>query len=116
MKSILNNTYIKFDITKEWLQLHGFKYNKTLSCDDNEVYTYRFAVYKYTYYIVLECELSIYLDTGEVKVNVFDCNTRSRYAPFYYMEYGKDNKVVEKINKIILKEINRLNIKIINKI
>lgn len=109
MKKLINTKYIKRDVTKEWLQTHGFRYNAILSDEESEAYTYRFPVHKYGVYTILECELLIYLSTGEVKINVYDYNTRSKYAPFYYEEYGK-NVLISSIEKRILSELKRLKI------
>lgn len=107
--TIVNTRYIKKDVTKEWLQLHGFKYNSIFSDEESDAYTYRFPVHKYGLFTILECEILIYINTGEVKINVYDYNTRSKYAPFYYKEYG-NNTLVSSIEKKILSELKRLKI------
>lgn len=46
MDKLADTTYIKPNATKQWLLSHGFRYNRSLSDDESEVYTYRFPVYK----------------------------------------------------------------------
>lgn len=107
MIQVDNKKYVKQNISKEWLIANGFHYNKTLSNEDGEVYTYRFPVYKYEGFIVLECELMAKLDKGDVLINVYEYSTTNKYAPFYYQEYGNYDKMLEciwtKINKVIKK-------------
>ena len=107
MIQVDNKKYVKQNISKEWLIVNGFHYNKTLSNEDGEVYTYRFPVYKYEGFIVLECELMAKLDEGDVLINVYEYSTTNKYAPFYYQEYGNYDKMLEciwtKINKVIKK-------------
>ena len=107
MIQVDNKKYVKQNISKEWLIANGFHYNKTLSNEDGEVYTYRFPVYKYEGFIVLECELMAKLDEGDVLINVYEYSTTNKYAPFYYQEYGNYDKMLEciwtKINKVIKK-------------
>lgn len=107
MIQVDNKKYVKQNISKEWLIANGFHYNKILSNEDGEVYTYRFPVYKYEGFIVLECELMAKLDEGDVLINVYEYSTTNKYAPFYYQEYGNYDKMLEciwtKINKVIKK-------------
>lgn len=73
------------------------------------MYTYRFPVYKYNKFTVLECELKVALGEDIINVNVYDYNTHDKYAPFYYCEYGNYNKMLKEINEkidIVLKRLN----------
>lgn len=83
--------------SKQWLLDHGFIYNKTLSNDDTDVYTYRFPVLKYNSYTTLECGLSIIFGDNKIKIDVYDYGTRDKYAPFYYTEYGNHTKILNTI-------------------
>ena len=103
--------YIKHNVTKEWLKSNGFRHNRIFSDEENEAFTYRFPVYKYGDFATLDCEIIILFKTGEVRINVYDYNTRDRYAPFYNCEYGNYDKVLIKINEKIDKELGRLNIR-----
>lgn len=110
MDKITGVTYKKTDVTKQWLFSHGFRYNRQLSDDDSEVYTYRFQVYKYKRFTTLECELGIILGEDEVRINVYDYGTSDRYAPFYYCEYGNYDAILRVIWRNIDKQLRNLGI------
>ena len=105
-----NATYIKPNVTKQWLISHGFRYNRQLSDDESEVYTYRFSVYKYEKFTTLEGELCVALGEDEVKINVYDYGTSDRYAPFYYCEYGNYDAILRIIWRNIEKQLRNLEI------
>lgn len=101
MGNITQTQYKKKNITKEWLLTNGFRYNRLLSDDKTEVYTYRFPVYKYNKFTVLECEFKVISGEDIISVNVYDYNTNDKYAPFYYCEYGNYDKMLKEINEKI---------------
>lgn len=109
MKRITENRYIKRNVTKDWLKQNNFHYSRIYSDIETEAYTYRFPVYKYNAKVILECELVLYEDTGEVKINVYDNNYNSKCAAFY-CESNVYNKFVSKIEKKIKNEIRKLGI------
>ncbi len=98
-------------MTKEWLLSNGFYYNRLFSDDETEVYTYRFPVYKYNKFTVLECELKVILGNDVINVNVYDYNTHDKYAPFYYYEYGNYDKILKEISEKIENALNKLKVK-----
>lgn len=102
--------YIKPNVTKAWLLQNGFRYNRIYSTDKSDVYTYRFPVYKYEKFTTLECELAIYLEDGNVVINVFDYGTNNKYAPYYYLEYENYIKILDVIYEKINRELKRLKI------
>lgn len=102
--------YKKKNVTKSWLISNGFRYNRLLSDEEVEIYTYRFPVLRYDKFTVLECELRAELNSCEIKINVYDYNTNSKYAPFYYCEYGTYNKLLEEIHNKINKKLKDLQI------
>ena len=107
MKSLIHNKYKKNNITKSWLNKNGFY--KIISYDE-ETYRYMFGIYKYHNSPLLDCELILFFESGEVKMNVYNHGTRSRYTPFYHSEYGNYERVVRKINKEINSKIKELGI------
>lgn len=111
MENIAYTTYKKEKVTKKWLLQNGFQFNRLFSSEESEVYTCRFPVYEYGEFITLECELMVDRSTGEVKINVYDNNTRSRYAPFYVYQYGSARPILTKIHKRIKRKIKALGIK-----
>lgn len=102
--------YITPNKSKQWLLSHGFRRNTRLSDNESEVYTYRFPVYKYEKFTTLECEFCIIIGEDEVNINVYDCGTSDRYAPFYYCEYGNYNSVLSVIWRNIEKKLYSLGI------
>lgn len=112
IKNIAQTKVIKKNVTKEWLLSNGFRYNRLLSGDDVEIYTYRFPVHKYERFVILECELKVILDEDNVYIDVYDYNTFNRYAPFYYMEYENYSVMLKEIWQKINKELKKLGIKV----
>lgn len=113
---VLNNinTYTKDHVTKDWLLKNNFIYSSKFSDLDDDVYTHRFHVYKYGDAYILDCELSLFKNTGKVIVNVYDCNTRNIYAPFYHVEYGRYDGILSIINERIGAELEKLKIRKVN--
>lgn len=111
MSKILENSYKKKDVTKEWLQSNKFRYNRIFSDNGTDIYTYRFPVYRYGSACILECEISIILQNGKVNVNVYDYNTRNKYAPFYCVRYGEYSNILNIIDYNIQKEFDTLGIR-----
>ena len=101
----------KLKTTKEDLYNKGFRYNKNLS-DDIDYYTLRFPAYKYKNTSVIDCELTIELESGEVRINVFNSNTKTTYAPYYNNYYGGENKVLDAVNKNIESMLRKLGVKV----
>lgn len=102
---------IKCKLSKEQLLSKGFRFSKVFSDDENEVYTYRFPVFKYNKMIVLECELKYVLGEDQIDINVYDYNTNDKYAPFYCCEYGDYDKMLEIIWDKINHMLSKLGIK-----
>lgn len=111
MGDMVQNKYIKKNITKDWLLSNGFHYNRLLSNSDTDIFTYRFPVCRFEKFIILECELKVILGEDNVHINVYDYNTINKYAPFYYMEYGNYTVMLKEIWQKIDKELKRLGIK-----
>ena len=52
MSDLVENMYIKENVSKEWLQSNGFRRNRIFSNNEIDLYTYRFPVYRYGQYEV----------------------------------------------------------------
>lgn len=102
---------VKCKLTKEQLLSRGFQFSRVYSDDENEVFTYRFPVFKYNKMIVLECELRTALGENKIDINVYDYNTNDKYAPFYYCEYGNYDQMLKIINEKIETILKKLDIK-----
>ncbi len=102
--------YIKKNMDKKWLLDNGFKFSRLFSDEETEVYTYRFPVWKYNKFTVLECELRVILGEEEINVNIYDYNTNDKYAPFYYCENGNYDRMLKEIYHKINSTMKRLQI------
>ena len=109
-KQKLEENYILIDHSQENLRLLGF-HRYSLMCDEYSLYyIYRFPVEKYLGKTVLECELKIDSNTGNIRVDVYDMD-HDVFAMFYN-EYTKSNmNFMNKISNVILEEYKKLGIK-----
>ena len=103
----------KLKTTKEDLYSKGFHYNKLMS-EETEFYSMRFPVHKYKKITILECEVAVELQTGNITINVFYHGTNEIYTPFYNPEYGiyaildsVNMAVKDQLKKIGAKEVDR---------
>ena len=108
-KQRLEENYILKDHSPENLRLLGF-HRYSLMCDEYSLYyIYRFPVEKYLGKTVLECELKIDSNTGNIRVDVYDMD-HDVFAMFYN-EYTKSNmNFMNKISNVILEEYKKLGI------
>lgn len=104
VKSIHENQYTISDNSTQHLLDLGFKYDY-----EEEKYVYNFTVMKHEKIIVLRGRIVAYIDTNEIQIDVID-NNYIPYAPFYNIECGNYDVILNKINKAILNEFSKLNI------
>ena len=95
---------------KDDLYSKGFRYNKVMSDDVTDCYSLRFPVHKYKKTTVLECEVTVELQTGRVFTNVFNYGTNDIYVPYYNNEYGK-YPILVKINSSIKTQLKKIGAK-----
>ena len=108
-KQQLEDNYILKDHSSENLRLLGF-HRYSLMCDeDSSYYIYRFPVEKYLGKTVLECELKIDSNTGNIRVDVYDMD-HDVFAMFYNEETESNKSLLTRINKNILAEYKKLGI------
>ena len=105
IKSIQQNRYKIDDNSPN--HLIGVGFHK--SYDIEEKYIYNFVVLKYENMIALRGRIIVYPDNKEIKIDVMD-NNYALYAPFYHIEYGNYDVIIDKINKSILTEFTKLGI------
>lgn len=84
--------------------------------DDGDIYSYRFPIMKYMDITTLVCELTVFTDSHEVRIDVYDGINRP-YPRFYYNEFGNADIILTEINTNILNKIKKMGIteKSINK-
>ena len=90
----------------------GFRYSTLLSTEEEKIYIYRFPVYKYKNKTVLECELTVGFDTNNIIINVYNSH-HEIYTPFYNVEYGNFESILDIVNKNINKEFKKLGVTMI---
>jgi hypothetical protein len=73
-------------------------------------YVRRFPIIKHNRTITVEGVITISTDNGLGRIDVYDMN-RNIYAPFYHVDYGNYNHILETINTQITNELKRLGIK-----
>lgn len=100
---------------KNWsiknIERKGFVYSREFSNSDETYYVYSFPVYRWENFIVLRCEIRICIQTKEIWIDVYDSGiVRTRYAPFYYIEYGDYDPILEVINNKINEQLEKLEI------
>lgn len=97
-------------IKKGYLERNQFKYSRIFSDNDEDVYTYRFIVWKFGSAGTLEGEIRLNTSSGDVNIGCYDYGTRNPYASWYNRKYGK-NEVVNIIDDKFEAEIKRLGIR-----
>lgn len=109
MGYIATQQWYKKDFNARWLFKNNFRYSKQYSDLDSDAYIYTFPIYKYKFLPLYECMLILYEDNGEVIIKVQDRN-KNPYPQFYYDSQGNHTVMIEKMEKVILKELDRLGI------
>ena len=110
LKQKLEENYIMEDTRKDTLKDLGFRYSKLLS-DEEEIYFVKyFPVDKYKEINVINCELYVSVNTGELIINTYNSDQK-QFFPFYNIDYifGYE-KYLNKIESSILKEFTKLGI------
>ena len=108
-KQQLEENYILKNHTPENLRLLGFRRYSLMCNDDSSYYIYRFPVEKYLGAVVLECELKIDSNTGNIRVDVYDMD-HDVFAMFYNETTESNKSLLTRINKNILAEYKKLGI------
>lgn len=104
VKSIQDNHYIISNKNARNLLDLGFKYDET-----EEKYVYNFPVLRHEKITVLRGRIIAYTDTNKIQIDVMD-NNFTPYAPFYNIECGNYDTIMNKINRAILNEFSKLKI------
>jgi len=106
MRSLASNYYKMKQFDK--MRLLSKNFREVHSVDNRNDYSLRFPLHKYKKWTILECELIVNADNGDVNMKVLDEN-RNIYAPFYNSEYGKSD-LLELVNRKILNKFKELGI------
>ena len=108
-KQKLEENYILKDHSQENLRLLGFHRYSLMCNEDSSYYIYRFPVEKYLGKTVLECELKIDSNTGNIRVDVYDMD-HDVFSMFYNKITEPNKAFISRINKNILVEYKKLGI------
>ena len=113
LKSIDRNQDYKIkDNSISNLHRLGFRYKRSMSDAEDDVYEYSFPVYRYHMAISLEARFLLWQQSNILKIDVFDSTTHAIYGPWYNDESAIHRDVKEVVNRNISKEMKRLNIDI----
>lgn len=93
--------------TEHKLVKFGFKKVKTE--DDYSMWKYTFPAYKHNKITTIECVITLEMPSGRVRLDA--CSNGRAYTPFYNMEYGNYEVIMNIINSNILREFTKLGIK-----
>lgn len=110
MGYIANTRWHKENFNTKWLFTNNFKYSREYSDSDSDAYVRAFPIYKYKFIPLYECLLILYADNGEVIVKVQDRNKNS-LPQFNYDSQNNYKKFINRLEKVIAKELKRLGIK-----
>lgn len=90
----------------EWMNRCRFHYSEKFSSREESIYQKRLPVWRQGDNITLEGRILVTLETGEVRVDVYDVGFRGKYAP-YYLRPSYYNDILSKIDERIDEELNK---------
>ena len=99
--------------TKSSLRRKGFRYDMECSTKEYDCFTYSFPVDYYNKTPVIVCKIRVYLDNGEVNLDVFNCGDSSMFPAWYQRNsrlFDCQREYVSKIDQKIGKELDKLGV------
>lgn len=99
--------------TKSALRRKGFRYDLECSTKEYDCFTYNFPVDNYNNTPIVMCRIRVYLDNGEVNLDVINCGNGSLYPAWYLREdrlYSYQKEYLQKIDLKIKNELRKLEI------
>lgn len=106
----INTRYYMVNPTKSILNKKGFRYDLECSTKDCDCFAYSFPVDYYNKTPILFCKLRVYMDNGEVTIDVYD-KTGNIYPAWYQKGnriYFTHKNYITKLDNIIRKELIKL--------
>lgn len=88
--------------SKQWY------YSRDLSEPNDPIFIHTFPVVKYNGRVTMYCEFVWIKNESRIKVNVYDNNNGCQYVPFYVWDCGDYRPLILKINKEIIKELDKM--------
>ena len=100
MEMLAHKKFVLPNPDEKFLNKHGFRYNKHISDSEGDFYSIRFPVLKYNKATTVDGEIIIDMNSGNVKINVYNYGVRAYYPPFYKTECSKVYEpIIGKINE-----------------
>ena len=118
MGNVNNKTTLKQELEKDYilknhtitnLKSLGFRRYSPMCDEESSYYIYRFPVNKYLGTTTLECELKININTGNVRVDVYDMD-HDLFIMFYNGFTESNKSFLSKIENAIIVEYRKLGI------
>lgn len=109
LKQELENDYILKSHTIVNLKSLGFRRYSPMCDEESSYYIYRFPVHKYMNTTTLECELKINIDTGNIRIDVYDMD-HDLFAMFYNEVTESNKSFLSRIKNAIIAEYRKLGI------
>lgn len=109
IKQEIEENYILKNHTIANLKSLGFRRYSPMCDEESSYYIYRFPVYKYLGTTTLECELKINIDTGNIRIDVYDMD-RDLFAMFYNEVTESNKNFLSEIKNVIITKYKKLGI------
>lgn len=98
---------LSYKTRRQDLQNKGFKFNRSLSNNNEDWFTLRFPVLFYKNKATVECEIATISGENFYTINVYNANTRDFYIPYYNNDFGK-YVTIKKIEKMIFNKLKSI--------
>lgn len=91
---------------RDWMQKCRFRLSNGFSNAENTAFVKTFPVWKCSDNITLEARAIVVLETGAVRIDVFDMGFHEKYAP-YYLKPSFHDEILDKVEERIEAELMR---------
>lgn len=108
MESLNNKRFKIKNISSKKLSDLGFRHLPK-SDNDNNYYTYKFSAYRNDEMTTLWGVITVCLEENYINTDVYNTDG-TLYRPFYFVEYGNYDSLLQKINNNILNTYKKLGI------
>lgn len=102
-----NEKYIR---TQSLEQLKNKGFQLLQQNKEGDLYSYKFPLYKYKAKTLIECEIIVFSDTKDVRINIIDIDNGSLYSG-YYTDYSGYDFMKNILNRKIDNKLKYLGIK-----
>ena len=106
MEQLIHKKYKMLYPSESKLIKYGFKKIKNT---EDSMWKHTFPVYKYNKITTIEGTITVILPSGKVLIDIY--SNGDIYTPFYNLEYGNYEPIMNIINGNIVNELNKFHIK-----